>query len=510
MTDALPPAPVGASRRFARGIGTTLLARLGAVVEVAAQPLYVLMFGLAGYGLYAVLWAAVMLLSNVTNLGMATGLQRTIPQAPDRDSEVVALRAALILGLLPCVVAAMLLAIGAEAIAPMINVAPSETATVAPAIRLFAWALPLWALVEISTAALRAKQLFGPEIRLRIMWEQLLRLALAVAFFAAGFGLMALFIAHLLSLAITAGLCWRLLGLHFALDRIRLAVAGPGSTRQSFYAGAATIPNNVVTRLFSDAPPLVLNALLPGAAGASSAALYVIIRKIASLVNLVRIAFAYVVAPVASLAHRDQRHEVAEIYGFAVRLASVIALPLAMALAGAAGPLLALFGPDAHIAAWPLVILLLARAVEAGAGAAQPILQVTGRYRSQISGSLAGVSVAIIAGLMLIPRDPLAGMAVAVSAGFLTASFVPALQLWRDAGLIPAMQGLGRMLVAALGAGLAAAIMLACAANMLPWQAALALLLPVGTAAIWTSMRFGLTEPDRAALGSVARKLRLV
>ncbi len=49
--DAAQPAVT--SRSVARGLGTTVLARLGAVVEIVAQPLYVLMFGLAGYGLYA-------------------------------------------------------------------------------------------------------------------------------------------------------------------------------------------------------------------------------------------------------------------------------------------------------------------------------------------------------------------------------------------------------------------------------------------------------------------------
>jgi hypothetical protein len=41
--------PTVTSRSVAKGLGTTVLARLGAVVEIVAQPLYVLMFGLAGY-----------------------------------------------------------------------------------------------------------------------------------------------------------------------------------------------------------------------------------------------------------------------------------------------------------------------------------------------------------------------------------------------------------------------------------------------------------------------------
>src|SRR3546814_5777629 len=52
MSEEPAPAPAVTSRHVAKGLGTTVLARLGAVVEIVAQPLYVAMFGLAGYGPY--------------------------------------------------------------------------------------------------------------------------------------------------------------------------------------------------------------------------------------------------------------------------------------------------------------------------------------------------------------------------------------------------------------------------------------------------------------------------
>lgn len=73
------PSPV-TSRQVAKGLGTTVLARLGAVIEIVSQPLYVLMFGLTGFGIYAVLWALVNLTENIFDLGMTNALQRTIPQ----------------------------------------------------------------------------------------------------------------------------------------------------------------------------------------------------------------------------------------------------------------------------------------------------------------------------------------------------------------------------------------------------------------------------------------------
>ena len=57
------------TRDVAKGAGTTLLARLGGVLEVVAQPLYIWLFGLAGFGFYGALWAAINLTQNVANLG---------------------------------------------------------------------------------------------------------------------------------------------------------------------------------------------------------------------------------------------------------------------------------------------------------------------------------------------------------------------------------------------------------------------------------------------------------
>lgn len=190
MTDT-PAQPAVTSRHVARGLGTTVLARLGGVIEIVAQPLYVLMFGLAGYGLYAVLWAAVNLLENICDAGMTNALQRTVPQSASEAEAAAALRTAMLFGVVPCLVVAALIATFAADLAPLLNVAERDRPLVVPAIQLFVWALPLWAFVEIATSAMRARMVFGAEIRLRIVWEQILRLVFAGLFFAGGLGLRA-------------------------------------------------------------------------------------------------------------------------------------------------------------------------------------------------------------------------------------------------------------------------------------------------------------------------------
>ncbi len=89
------------ARDVAKGAGTTVLARLGGVLEVIAQPLYIWLFGLAGYGFYGALWAATNLTQNVADLGATGAMQRVVPQAGTPQKEAAALRAALYWGSCP-------------------------------------------------------------------------------------------------------------------------------------------------------------------------------------------------------------------------------------------------------------------------------------------------------------------------------------------------------------------------------------------------------------------------
>jgi O-antigen/teichoic acid export membrane protein len=502
--------PAVTSRSVARGLGTTVLARLGAVVEIVAQPLYVLMFGLAGYGLYAVLWAAINLLENIFDMGMTSAMQRTVPQSASDVEAAAALRTAMIFGVGPCIAVAAIIAAFAADLGPLLNVAAQDRELVTPAIRVFVWALPLWAFVEIATSALRARMVFGAEIRLRIVWEQVLRLVFAGLFFAGGLGLKGLFIAHLCSLAITAILCVRLLGQHYDLEAFWRSPRGTDTARNTFWAGLSILPSNIIARLFGDAPALILNLLLPGAAGAAAAGLFTIARKLSSVVQLVRIAFVYVMAPLAASAEREDRAQVADIYAYATRLISAIALPLAAVLAAGSASLLSLFGAQAQAAQAALIILLFARAAEAVLGISSPVLQVVSAFRHQLTASIFGVGVAVGAGWLIVDHmDALTGVTLATSIGLVVMAAIPTLQLAMNEKLHPfdhqfpvvAIRGMTLTFVAG-GATLLV--------DRLPDPIALPLIVIIALASIWAAIRFALPYADRSSLGKAGRKLRLI
>lgn len=509
MSEEPAAAPAVTSRHVARGLGTTVLARLGGVIEIVAQPLYVLMFGLAGYGLYAVLWAAVNLLENICDAGMTNALQRTVPQSASEAEAAAALRTAMLFGVVPCLVVAALIATFAADLAPLLNVAERDRPLVVPAIQLFVWALPLWAFVEIATSAMRARMVFGAEIRLRIVWEQILRLVFAGLFFAGGLGLKGLFIAHLCSLAVTALLCVRLLARYYDFAELRRGGRGSTAERDTLRAGLSILPSNIIGRLFGDAPALILNLLLPGAAGAAAAGLFTIARKLSSVVQLVRIAFSYVLAPLAASAERADRAQVADIYAYATRLIFAIALPLAAVLAAGSSSLLSLFGAQAHVAQAAVVILLFARAFEAVLGISLPVLQVVAAFRHQLTAGLFGLAIAVGAGWVIVGHlDPLTGVTLAMSIGLVAMAAIPMTQLAISEKLHPfdarfptvALHGIA-ITVAAGGAALLAA--------QLPDPVALPLIALIAAASIWAALRFALPLADRASLGKTGRRLRL-
>src|SRR3546814_17129036 len=141
-------------------------------------------------------------------------------------------------------------------------------------------------------------------------------------------------------------------------------------------SGFALLPANLSRRLLIDAPPVILNLMLPGARGATAAGLFEIARKISTIPLIVRQSFQYVMAPLsAAQAHAD-RSAIGPLYRFASRVSTALVVPLAGLLAFAGADILSLSRPEAAAALPLLSVLVTARAVAAIVGPAPPILQI--------------------------------------------------------------------------------------------------------------------------------------
>ncbi|MBV9932248.1 MAG: polysaccharide biosynthesis C-terminal domain-containing protein [Alphaproteobacteria bacterium] len=489
----------------ARGAALVALSRASSLIEAVAQPLFIWLYGLPAYGLYVVLWGAINLAENVVDLSLTGALQRIVPQE-EEEAAHAAVKAALLVTILPASAIALAVSVGAPWIAPFVSAAPADRPWLVEAIRLFAWALPLWTFVEVATSAARARRAFGPEIRLRLFWEQIARILFAGGFFLLGAGHLGLVIAHLASLTLTAALCVPLLARFYSPRLLLRARLRPADFRLLLVTGIALLPANVARRLLVDAPAVVINLLIPGARGAVAAGLFEIARKIATLPLSVRQAFQYVMAPLAAHQARARREDIAPLYHFASRVSSALVVPLAGLLAFAGRDILSIYRPEAMAALPLLVILVGARAAEAIVGPATPIVEMTGHRLLPLVNSLVGAAVWILLSLLLVPPLGAEGMAIAVGLATLAIAYAATVELRISDNLSPFDHKLFQGLAAAL-AGLA---LMWAVTQLLGGVLRFATLVLLWAAASWAALRVGLTRSDRVALGGFGRAVRLL
>lgn len=484
------------------------MARLGALIEVVAQPIYTWLFGIATYGLYIVFWSAVNMAEKIVDLSLTQALQRIVP-VESEESAHGAVKFALLVTVIPALLIAALIAFFSPQIAGYVSAAPEDAARLPQMIALFAWALPLWTFVEVATSAARARRAFGPEIRLRIFWEQCARLVFAIGFFFAGWVSTGLLLAHLLSLLLVAILSLRLLGRYYDL-RLMMRVPVPAALRYDILlSGAALSPSAIARRILNDLPPIILNLILPGAQGATAAGLFGIARKVASVPLIVRQAFLYVLAPLSSAQAALDRAKIAPLYAFSSRLSVALVLPIGGLLILLGSDILSLFGPGAETAMPALVILTLGRMGEAIIGPATPIVEMTGHRLLPLVNSLIGVCVwAVVSWLSVAEHGP-EGMALAVSAGAVAIALAAVVELRLSDGLHPFdFAFLRGLLAGSLGVALLTLLGMGFEPLGAPVRALalFALIAPL----CWVTLRLGLAHEDREALGAFARRTRLI
>ena len=503
MTDE-PASPAVTRDEVARGAFLAGLSRAGAVIEAVAQPLYIWLFGLAGYGVYVILWGAISLATNVIDLSLTAALQRVVPTR-DEEGAHGAVKFALLITLVPAILVALIVSLNAASLADLVAAPPELADRLPDAIALFVWALPLWTFIEIATSAARARRAFGPEIRIRILWEQLARILFALGFFLIGFASTGLMAAHLASLGLTALLCLPLLGRYYDIGRLLRAPMPFPIMRSLLGSGLALLPSNISRRMLIDAPPLLINFMIPGVRGAEAAGLFEIARKLASVPYIVRQSFQYVLGPLSSAQAHADRAQIGPLYRFATRVSTALVVPLAGLIIFTGPDILSVYRREAMAALPLLAILAASRAGEAIVGPAQTIVEMIGHRALPLLNSLIAVALWLALALWLVPIHGAWGMAVAVSVAVLASTYAAAVELRISDGLTPFDYKLAQGFALAAGG----------VAFMWAWSSAFggpvrfAGNMAFWAAGSWLALRYGINRSDRESLGGLARRLRL-
>jgi len=490
----------------ARGAGLAGLSRAGALIEALSQPLYVWLFGLATYGLYAAMWSAVNLAENFIDLSLTTALQRIVPTRGDETQAHGAVKIAILVALAPALLIALLVSMNADWVAGFMSAAPKDRAQLPIAVAIFAWTLPLWTFIEVATSAARARRAFGPEIRIRIFWEQIARIVFATGFFFLGFHSIGLMIGHLCSLAFTAALCIPLLRRYYDLKLVVRAPISAALFRETVLTALGLLPSAFARRVLIDAPTVALNLMLPGARGADAAGLFDIARKLSTVTFLVRQAFQYVLGPLASAQAHADRARLGPIYHFSSRVSTALVVPLGGLLAFGGVDILSVYRPEA-MAALPLLYILVAgRAIEAIVGPASVIVEMTGHRLLPLVNSLIAFILWGVLAWLLVPVHGGIGMAIAVAVATVASTYAATVELQISDGLNP----FGSRLLGGLAVALAGVAAMWGVVQLTHGPIRFALVVALWALTSRFALRYGLTRDDRFALGGLSRVLRLV
>lgn len=404
--------------KVAKGAGLAFLGRLGALIELIGLPLFTWAYGSATLGLFFTLWGTFRMTSGVTEFAMTTALQRFVPRKEEENYQLSVLKIALLSSFLLASFVALLTTLFAHDIATWFNAAKEDAEKLVSILRIYCWVLVPWAMVEVFTASVRAQKTFGPEIRIRIFYEQFLRIAAAMAFAWLGYNSMGLFYAHLLSVIIAALLAARLSNRFYQLGKILSAPFDYRLAREIWAFAIPMIPANVVKRLVAELPVVILNMMLPGAKGAEAAGIYGIARKLSSVLLVIRQSFEYVLAPFATHHHSaNEREKLQDAFHFILRLTLTFLIPLSTLMILTRAELLYLFAPEIMAAADVITILLIGRLIEGLMGPSPTIIEMIGNRWLPVINSTTGILVLIGGHLFLVPTMGVMGAAISASIG---------------------------------------------------------------------------------------------
>ena len=429
-----PRAAAPMSEDRGRLVRATLVKTLGTAAEAGRAVLPMALIALFSSGDYGVLVAA---LGFVDLLGrfVITGFSDSVQFVAAREEGLHRARVGGESGdgsedPLPGVVgAALIWSVGAAAAAALllqIAAGPLHRAfyegtqpeSLAAALRLLAWSLPLQALAAVPLAALRSRLLMGPDVAVNNLLQPLVTVAAAVAVRGHAEAPLAMAVAHLCGAAAAAALSWAAYArrfppgaalaaaLRFAAGSVRGKADPVGRDLAGFAAPQGT--SALAALAIERGDSLVLAAFVPPPV----LALYAVASDLARLLRTVKANFSTVLSPLVArqAAERGPAATQAAVDLVAGWIVTA-ALPALFVLLAFRHELFALYGQPAAAPFFPL--LLVAPLASCAFGLAGNVLLMTGHARLNLSCTVAAMAADLALALALVPRLGPAGAALA-------------------------------------------------------------------------------------------------
>ena len=443
MSDRVPgSAPIS---RVARGsIAAFLIYGAGIGLTYCSQLVIARILGVDIYGMYAYVFAWMVVLAYFSTLGFDVGLLRFVPAYEAEHAWPLlegviqyAQRRAAAVGL--SVILVGIFVVIAWGVSPELR----NTFLVGFAL------VPILALVRIRCSVARA---FGgvasalvPD---RVVREGMLIGLLAIASLGLGWTIHAPLVMLATLISSILGLGCASLAMHWcrprAIDDV-LPVYDAPTWRQ------AAIPLVILgaTEALMNRTGVIL---LGWIADTKSAGIYSLAFNMALVVTVPRIAVNTLFAPeISGLYARNDKAMLQVLVTRAASWTLCAGICIALALYIFAGPLLAWFGPGYEAGVPALRILLVSQVITASVGSQLYVMTMTGHERSAAMLLIASAAGNAIASLALIGMLGLTGAAIAAAAALIAWNMAMGFFLWRRLNLLPGVLASFRPLTASAG-----------------------------------------------------------
>lgn len=418
------------------GAGTFALQAGAAALSVGSAVVMARILGVEQYGAYAFAMAVASLMVIPTTLGLPGLAVREVSRLAARERWGV-LRGLLVWAARTVLVVSVPVAAGAALLVAGFDLGPDEAHI--PLVLAMA-VVPFVAVVQVGAAVLRG---LG-RVVLGHLHETVLRPGLALVVLVAAYAVAgdtvdadwavgAQVVAAAAAVVLVVGLTAR---------HVPRAVWGAVDEREPRVWLGAALP-----MMFIGAAQVVnvnTDVVMVGAfEGAEAAGLYRVASRGAHAVVFVLVAANTVLQPVVASMHaRGEVERLQRVLTRSVRLVTLVALAVTVALVAAGGPVLrGVFGSEFGVAATALAILAGGQLVNASLGSAGTVLMMTGHERDAAVAVGVGAVVNVALNAVLVPLFGIEGAASATAVSVVTWNVILTRRSVRIVGLDPSVFG---------------------------------------------------------------------
>ena len=319
------------------------------------------------------------------------------------------------------VIAAIVLALSAHTLAVTAYGKPDLVTS----LLFFAAVIPFATVAIVLISALQAFQTVRYTILIKYLWEPIAKFVLAAAFLWAGYQLLGVLIAIVMTLAASAALALRAVW-QFVFNG---SIGHPGWNKQEVRTLLTYCLPLAISNLFGVAAPRSDILILGYWVDAQTVGIYLAAFQTAAIMSLVLGAFNTALAPVISRAWSQQdKQRLAETYQAVSRLSATVCFPIFSLIIVFSDDILSLFGSLFLNGTAALIILAVGQVFNSTTGSANTILLMSGHSRIVMTNTIIMGLVLLIATASIIPFWGVTGAAIAASATFILTNVARVLQ----------------------------------------------------------------------------------